>query len=45
MNTLYQRLLKEEYLKGAKLLRDLKDKPIGVMNLIALRGFNANIEM
>ena len=44
-NYYYQNLLKDEYLKGAKLLRYLEDKPIGVMDLLALRGFNFNIEM
>lgn len=44
-NYFYQNLLKDEYLKGAKLLRSLDDQPIGVMDLLALRGFNLNIEM
>lgn len=41
----YQNRLKDEYLKGAKLLRSLGNEPLGLMDFIALRGFNLSIEM
>ncbi|MCY3998305.1 MAG: hypothetical protein OXC92_02975 [Flavobacteriaceae bacterium] len=45
MKYYYQKLLKDEYLKGAKLLRYLRDEPLGVMDFIALRGFNIEMQL
>ncbi|MCY4161289.1 MAG: hypothetical protein OXE77_05430 [Flavobacteriaceae bacterium] len=41
----YQTFLKEECLRGVKPLRTIGEKPLGLMDLIALRGFNLGVEM